>query len=173
MKKLLFLFAIFTFCFAFSQNSNSKNIVLGEKRSKAFILGDKTYKWSEYQQVFKKPEALQLIKKSRTNKTVGDIFAFTGGFGMGYSLGYILTTPKESTTSSPLGGEITFKRNFSDFWTAFGISAGVSLLSIPFYIAYNKNAEKAVSIENGESTVFQPYFKFETTGNGIALSYNF
>ena len=161
MKKLLFLFAIFTFCFAFSQNSNSKNIVLGEKRSKAFILGDKTYKWSEYQQVFKKPEALELMKKARTNTTVGQIFATTGGFSIGWGLGMLISKSSNSTVSK--GKPTPF----------FLVGAGLVGIGIPFALTSDKQLKKAVSIENGESTAFQPYFKFETTGNGIALSYNF
>jgi len=33
--------------------------------------------------------------------------------------------------------------------------------------------KKALEIENGEPTAFQPYFKLETAGTGMALSYNF
>jgi hypothetical protein len=46
-------------------------------------------------------------------------------------------------------------------------------VGIPFALAANKNAKKAISIENGEPTAFQPYFKLESAGNGLALSYNF
>ena len=58
-------------------------------------------------------------------------------------------------------------------WTIIGIGAGLIGIGIPFAIAADKNAKKAIAIENGEPTAFQPYFKLESAGNGLALSYNF
>ena len=173
MKKLLFLFAIFTFCFAFSQNSNSKKIVLGKTMNKAFIVGDKTYKWSEYAQVFKKPEALELIKKARTNNTVGQIFAGIGGGIMGFGLARAISGGSKKSVSIPGYGTSTVKGETGSSWIIAGVGLGVALVGVPFVKAATKNTKKAISIENGESTAFQPYFKFETTGNGLALSYNF
>ena len=57
-------------------------------------------------------------------------------------------------------------------WSVFGVGAGVALLSLPFSLSVKSKLRKAVDIENGQKTAFNPYFKFQTIGNGIALSYH-
>lgn len=160
MKKLLFLFAIFSFGFAFSQVSMSGNKLLKDGQ---------TYKMSEYKEVFKNQEAANYFAKARTNKTVGEIFAYTGGFCLGFGLAQALKGEKTVTTQ--FGTSVVEKPKGA--WTLVGIGAGLIGIGIPFAIGAKKNAQKAISIENGESTAFQPYFKLEPSGTGIALSYNF
>lgn len=160
MKKLLFLFAIFIFGFAFSQVSISGNKLLKDGQ---------TYKMSQYKEVFKKQEALNYFQKARTNKTVGDIFAFTGGFGIGFGLAQALKGKKNITTQY---GTSTIEKP-KGAWTIVGIGAGLVGIGIPFALAAKKNADKAISVENGETTAFHPYFKIESVGTGVALSYNF
>ncbi|MCW4451571.1 hypothetical protein OK344_05050 [Kaistella sp. BT6-1-3] len=53
-----------------------------------------------------------------------------------------------------------------------GIGVVLIGIGIPFAIAANKNAKKALEIENGGATAFKPYFRVETAGTGMALSYN-
>lgn len=134
-----------------------------------------TYKISKYNEVFQNQESLNFVKKGRTNKTVGDVLAFTGGFGMGFSLGMILFNSKETTWQPTyLSQPVNYKTDNSARWTIFGVSTGIALLSIPFYSGANKNYKKAVAAENGEtSTTFKPYFNVESAGSGIAMSYNF
>lgn len=104
---------------------------------------------------------------------MGDILAHTGGFGMGLSLGHILFNSHESTVYTPFGETSKVKPNNSARLTVFGVSAAIALLSIPFFSGAVKNFKKAVATENEEAMAFQPYFKVESAGNGMAMSYNF
>lgn len=54
-----------------------------------------------------------------------------------------------------------------------GIGAGLVGIGIPFAISAEKNAKRALALENGESNVFKPHFKIENSENGIAFSYHF
>lgn len=163
MKKILLLALALTFQNAFSQVSMSGN---------KLVKDGQTYKISEYSQVFNNPVASDYMKQGRANKTAGDVISSIGGFGMGLSLGLIISTPKEQTVNTPYGSATATTDN-STRWAVFGLSAGIALVSIPFYLGAKKNFDKAIQTENGESTVFQPYFKLRSAGNGVALSYNF
>lgn len=77
------------------------------------------------------------------------------------------------TTVTINGQPQVIKQDKSAAWTAVGIGAGIVGIGIPFALAAKKNADKAIQLENSESTAFQPYFKVETAGNGLALSYHF
>lgn len=163
MKKILFLGLALTFQSAFSQVSMSGNKL--EKNGQ-------TYKISEYDKVFTNPVATDYFKKGRSNKTAGDVISSIGGFGMGLSLGLIISTPKDQKVSTP-NGSVTTTTDNSARWAVLGASAGIALVSIPFYLGAKKNFDKAIQNENGETTAFQPYFKLQSAGNGVALSYNF
>jgi len=163
MNKILLFSLVLCFQAMFSQTTLQQN---------KLVRDGARYKFSQYVQVLHKAEAQSYFKKGRANKTAGDIFAGAGGFGMGLSLALILSSPKEQTVSTPLGSGTVTTDN-SARWTVFGVSAGLALVSIPFYVSAKKNMDKAVQIENGEATAFEPYFKLEGTGNGVALSYNF
>lgn len=143
------------------------------EKSKLVKDGQK-YSLSKYNQVFTNPQAIDYIKKGRNNKTFADILAFSGGFGIGFGLVGALISPKEKTFSTPYGGTSTTKFDNSGYWTVFGVGAGLALISIPFHLGAEKNIKKAVEVENGGSDVaFKPYFKIESAGSGVAMSYNF
>ena len=163
MKKILLFGLLFCFQSIFSQVSLSGNKLVKDGQS---------YKFSQYQKVFANPVASDFFKKGRTNKTAGDVISSIGGFGMGFSLGMIIGSPKEQTFNTPYGSS-SVKTDNSSRWTVFGVSAGIALASIPFYLGAKKNFDKAIEAENGEPTAFQPYFKVESAGNGLALSYHF
>lgn len=130
-----------------------------------------SYKQSQYKTVLSNPEAQDYFKKSRTNNTVGNIFGGVGGAFMGFGLAKALSGGK-ATVSTPYGVQ-TIKQDKSSAWALVGIGAGVVGIGIPFAIAAKKNADKAIAIENGEKTAFQPYFKIENAGTSISISYNF
>lgn len=159
MKKLLFLFAIFTFGFAFSQVSLNGN---------KLVKDGQTYKLSEYKQVFKNQEAANYFSKARTNNTVGSIFAYTGGFLIGFGL-----VPALKGNGTETRNGVVYQRDPGSAWTVVGIGAGLVGIGIPFALAAKKNVDKAISVENGGVTAFKPYFKLESAGTGLALSYNF
>jgi predicted phage tail protein len=162
MKKFLFLSLVLCFQSVFSQIRMSGNKLMKDGQ---------TYKMSQYNEVFKNPEALIYFKKARTNGTVGSIFAGVGGGFMGFGLERALSGGKTTITTN--AGPQTIKQNNSGAWALVGIGAGLVGIGIPFALAAKKNSEKAIKAENGESTAFQPYFKIETAGNALALSYNF
>ncbi len=57
--------------------------------------------------------------------------------------------------------------------SVFGVGAGVASLSLPFSLSVKSKLRKAVDIENGQKTAFNPYFKFQTTGNRNCLKLSF
>lgn len=159
MNKFLLLALAMCFQQAFGQVSISSNRLIKDGQE---------YRFSKYRDVFSNPEARTAFSKARTNSTVGQIFAYTGGFAIGFGLIPALQGNKTETRNG-----MTYKRDASAAWTVVGIGAGLVAIGIPFAVASGKNAEKALKLENGESTAFKPYFKLETAGNGMALSYNF
>ncbi len=163
MKKLLLLTVLFCTQSLFSQVSMNGRKLLKDGQP---------YKSSKYREVFSNPVAADYFKKGRANKTAAEIFSYFGGFGMGFSLGQIIASPKEHTIYTPYGN-FTSKTDNSARWTVFAVSAGVTLISLPFYLGMKKNFDKALATENEGTKAFQPYFKVENSGNGVALSYNF
>ena len=160
MKKILLLSAVISFQTAFSQVS-----MTGNKLEK----DGQTYKMSKYKDVFSNPEAVSHFKKARTNSTVGEIFAYAGGFAIGAGIIPALSGKKQEVRNG-----VVYENQPSRGWTVVGIGAGLVGIGIPFAIAANKNAQKALELENGgPATAFQPYFRLESAGNGMALSYNF
>ena len=163
MKKVLFIGLVFCFQSLFSQVSLSGN---------KLVKDGQTYKLSQYEQVFSKAEASEYFKKGRSNKTAGDVISSIGGFGLGLSLGLIISSPKDQNVSTP-NGPASVKTDNSARWAVLGASAGIALASIPFYLGAKKNFDKAIQTENADTAVFQPFFKLENAGTSLALSYNF
>lgn len=161
MNKILLLVAMICFQTAFSQVSLEQNRLVKD--------GVK-YKFSKYEEVFENKEALESFKKARTNKVVGEIFAYTGGFTLGFGLAQALQSKNKTIN---VNGQTVKVEKAKGAGTIIGVGVGLIGIGIPFAIATGKNAKKALDIENGETTAFQPYFKLESAGNGMALSYNF
>ena len=158
MKKILLLGVMISFQSVFSQVSMS-----GDKLEKE----GQTYKMSKANDVLTNPEAQKAFKKARTNNTVGQIFAISGGSLIGIGIIPALSGKKQEVRNGMVN-----ENQPSRGWAVVGIGAALVGVGIPFAIAAKKNAERAVQIENG-GTAYQPYFKLETAGNGVALSYNF
>ncbi|GGG44767.1 hypothetical protein [Epilithonimonas arachidiradicis] len=161
MKQSILILTVILSQLSFGQVSYQKNKLIKD--------GVK-YKFSKYEDVFTKPDARDYFKKARTNKTVGEIFAYTGGFTLGFGIGRLLAGGNK--TAYVNGVKQTWKAE-SKGWGLVAAGAGLIGIGIPFALAADKNAKKAVAIENGESTAFRPYFKIESAGNGVAMSYNF
>ncbi len=163
MKKFLLLLFAISFQTAFSQVSLDKNKLVKD--------GVK-YKFSKFEEVFQNNEARDYFKKTRTNKTVSEAFTYVGGFGLGFGLAQALQSEDKKITVN--GSTQTVKvEKAKGGWAIVGIGAGLIGIGIPFALAANKNAKRAIAIENGEPVAFQPYFKLDSAGNGLALSYNF
>lgn len=130
------------------------------------------YKFSQYEKAFQNNDAKNYFSKARTNSTVGTIFAFTGGALIGVSLPMVLKKKQTSQINGPYG-PMYYQTDGPYGWGYLLGGVAFAGISIPFALAANKNAKKAIQLENGESMTFQPYFKLESVGNGMALSYNF
>ena len=161
MKKILLLGLLISFQTVFSQVSMEKNKLVKD--------GVK-YKFSKYEEVFQNSEAKDYFKKARTNNTAATIFAYTGGFGLGFGLATLISG-KENTIHA--NGTTYTKEAKKGGWGFLLGGVGLIGIGIPFALAADKNAKKAIELENGATTAFQPYFKLESAGNGLALSYNF
>lgn len=132
-----------------------------------------TYKLKDYKEVFDIPEAENHFKKARTNSTVSQIFAASGGGFIGYGVSRLLLGDPPAQSPSYSNPVVQKKRDKSGYWGLVGIGVGLVGIGIPFALSAEKNAKKAIAFENGETLAFQPHFKLETAGNGFALSYNF
>lgn len=161
MNRILLMFAFISFQSAFSQVSMENNKLVKDGVS---------YKFSKYEDVFQNEEAKTYFKKARTNKTVGEIFAYTGGFTLGFGLAQALQSKNKTIN---VNGQTVKVEKAKGAGTIIGVGVGLIGIGIPFAIAAGKNVKKALATENGETTAFQPYFKLESAGNGMALSYNF
>lgn len=162
MKKIFILACISIMQLQFAQVSYEKGKLYEDGQS---------YRSKDYKQVFQNEEALNYFKKARINNSVGNIFGFAGGGFMGFGLARLLSGNK--TTIITNNGTETIKTDNSNGWALMGIGAGLVGIGIPFALSSKKNADKAIQIENGETTTFKPYFKIETSGTALALSYNF
>jgi len=159
MKKQILLSLTLAFQFSFSQVSLSNG-----KLNK----DGKDYKFSEYKQVFQNQEALNYYTKYKTNKNFSLVFGGVGGACMGFGLARALS-----------GGDKTFIDSYgvthktkTKGWELVGVGAGLVAIGIPFSLSAKKNLNKAIDIENG-TIIPSAYFKIETSGSSIALSYNF
>ncbi len=162
MKKNLLLGMMLTFTL-----SNAQVTMEGSK----LVRDGQTYKIAQFREVFKNPEAAASFQRARNNSTVGNIFGGIGGGVMGFGLGRALSGNKTKVTRAY--GTQTVKQNNGGAWAAVGIGAGIVGIGIPFALAANKHAKRAMALENGEATAFQPHFKLESAGTGVALSFNF
>lgn len=161
MKKItLFIFALLI-NFSFGQVSMKDNKLLKDGQ---------TYRLKDYKEVFQNPEARNYFEKAKANSNASQLFAVLGGSAIGVGITRAIMGPGKIYD---MNGKVIGKNEKPKFtWSLAGIGLGVVGIGIPFALAAEKNTKKAIALENGE-TAFQPYFKIETAGNGLALSYNF
>ena len=164
MNKILLLGGMLCVQSLFSQVALSGN---------KLIKDGKTYKMSQYEQVFQKSEALESMKKARSNNTVASILGFGGGASLGFGVAQLIASGTTRTAYDIFGNPYTIKPDNNDAWILAGAGAAAIVLAIPLSAAGKKKVNEAIQIENGESNAFTPYFKIQTAGNGLALSYNF
>ena len=105
------------------------------------------------------PEALQFIKKAKSDNVLASILGGAGGALIGFPLGTAMA-----------GGEAN--------WSLAGIGAGLVAIGIPISSGVNKNAKKAVELYNSSlnptsNYEFMPEFRFLASLNGIGLSMSF
>ena len=160
--KRIFLPGIFLLCHLCSaQVSIEKNKLVKDGVS---------YKFSKYENVFENAAAKDLFKKARTNKSVAEVFAYTGGFSLGFGIARLLSGGTKTYYVNDVKQSYKTK---GEGWGFVAAGAGLIGIGIPFALAADKNAKKALQTENGDTTAFNPYFKLQTTGNGLAVTYHF
>lgn len=170
MKKLaLALMLIPALSFAQVDETQSGKVELGNSSKEFFIKDGQVYKFKEYQNVFTNQEAINRIKKARTNKTIGSVMLYTGSFFVGYGVGHAL-----SIKDFELYGEVVKQdRRRNTGWIIAGSGLGVVLGSIPMWNGYVKNIKKAVDIENGDVQGSTAQLNLNINGNGLGLAYQF
>jgi hypothetical protein len=131
MKKLFLFFCALILSISLGAQTPKDTIrVVKAYGQWAFIQGDKNLKPLELLDVTKSnPEANKEMKKSIRNYYVMLGLDITGGFAVGYPLGYWLGS-----------GQM--------LWPVLGTGAGLLALSIPFNQGYIRHAMKAVEIYN-------------------------
>ena len=107
------------------------------------------------------PDAYKEMKRYRTNKTFGTLFALTGGVIVGLSLGGRMPrrNPKDDT-----------------IWVIAGFGATIVASGIPFYIAAPMRRRRAIKLYNNHILHEKDQcleFRFGATNYGIGLSVNF
>lgn len=130
-----------------------------------------SYSFSDYRIVFQNEEARRLLKKARGHGTTGTILGGIGGGLIGAGLASAITKREKVYYVNNI--KYTENTKNGAAWSLVGIGAGIVGIGIPFAISSNKNAKKALETENGTDTAYQPHFRIESAGNGIALNYIF
>ena len=119
---LIFFLVAFS---TFAQEIPESPLTVDKKR--VFLEGTEL----SYRQVssilMKYEESAPFMKKAKTNRDMGMVFSFIGGFGIGYGVVYGLF----GNTSG---------------WIIAGVGAGVAVISIPFSVGYKKNLLKSIDL---------------------------
>ena len=144
----------------------SGKIELGTNSKNFFIKDGEGYKLNQYKEIFSNQEAIDRIKRARTNKTFASIITYTGSFGIGFGIGMALSKQEDG-----YGNKVTSNRNTG--WAIAGIGAGVMLTSIPLWMGYSNNIKKAVDLENREGDVTTSQLKLNVNADGFGLAYQF
>jgi outer membrane lipoprotein SlyB len=104
-------------------------------------------------------EALNFMKKAKSNNIIASILGGAGGALIGFPIGTAIG-----------GGDAN--------WTLAGIGAGLVAIGIPISSSANKNGKKAIklynlSLNSTSYYKFKPEYKIIANGNGIGLAMNF
>lgn len=132
MKKfILVLVALAGVVYGFSQNV-ADTIQIQQKLGKVYLIDGKPTPAKNLYAVLNTNEAAAVkVKQAKSNLFPVYLFAYAGGFMIGWPLGTAIA-----------GGDPN--------WTLALIGAGLVGLSIPFQVGYNKNMYDAVKIYNSD-----------------------
>lgn len=160
----LFILPLITLLLTFSP-SHAQRVPPNVKAEKAFIGyrffsdGQKINRTKAVSLLRSDKEAYAHVQKARANKVFSDIFGISGGFMVGYTLGAALANAEPD-------GVIA------------GVGAGLSLLSLPFELRYNKKVAEAVNMHNEATleagqTARPMELYFGPTGSGVGFTLAF
>ncbi|MGB0850402.1 MAG: hypothetical protein ACPGTP_04095 [Bacteroidia bacterium] len=155
MKQLLTLLLIFV-CFLSSKaqsSADSDSIQVVKKLATTYRLDGKILNSKKLLELTESnPIAYKHMRKAKQNENLAVLFGGVGGFIFGYSLG---------TAAS--GGELNKAQ--------LAAGAGLIIGSIPFGRAYDKNAQKAISIYNeGQSNEANRHSKLNLSFSPYGLN---
>jgi len=160
MMKIKILFLLLLIFCTSTMGAQQMEMVKKPLDAPDFYQNGKKYKMGELVLLMKPNyEAVDYMKKARTNYTFSQIFAFTGAGLVGYPIG------------TSLGGG-------DPQWAIAIAGGGIMALSIPFLVATNKNSTKAVESYNkgfgkSKNTAFIQSVKLVYTVNGFSLALQF
>lgn len=162
MKKLaIALLLIPVLSFSQAEETQTGKVELGNGGKNFFIKDGEGYKLNQYKEVFTNQEAIDRVKRARTNKTFASILTYTGSFCLGFGIGGALSNSEDPLMEKSTG------------WIIAAGGAGIMLSSIPLWMGYSKNIRKAVDLENGTTEESTAQLNLNINGNGVGLAYQF
>lgn len=156
MKKELFivLFFLFTVYHAHSQTQNDTISIVRN----LFECNGKILNTNQVLDLMKdNPEALAAMKRAKSNASVASVFAYIGGFCIGYPIGQAIGGAKPA-------------------WAMAGIGAGFILIALPINGSAKENSVMAVRLYNAkikQSGSYSSSINFGLTSNGLGLICSF
>ncbi len=158
MKKIILnlIFALVTITICSAQKIEMKKVFGGYQYTQN---GDKMTMGDLVKVMESNSEALNFMKKAKSNNLLASILGGAGGALIGFPIGTAIG-----------GGDAN--------WTLAGIGAGLVAIGIPISSNVNKKAKKAIELYNSSLNAtayyeFKPEFKIIANGNGLGLSMNF
>ena len=156
MKKLLFIIVMMIVCI--SSNYGQSPITIQKKfGGYQFYQDNKLLNLPQLVNIMQSnPESSVEIKKAKSSNTWASVFAFAGGFMVGWPIG------------TAIGGG-------DPEWALAGVGAGLIAISIPFSSKAKKHSKTAVDSYNSRLNVNSSYYNLELkySGNGVGLVLNF
>lgn len=130
MKKLLLSFILTLFMSNGFSQTQQDTITIKKSLGTVYIQNGKMLKPKQLLELTKSnPVAYEAMLKAKKNQVPAAIFGSIGGFCIGYPLGAAIS-----------GSDMN--------WTLLGVGAALTVISIPFSSAYNKNTSTAVKAYN-------------------------
>ncbi len=155
---LVVLLALLTFQIGSAQ-SPSDSISIKKKMGPVFYQHGSALRMNQLVEITKSnPEAYTYMKKAKSNYNAGSVFAFTGGFLLGFGLGPVF-------------------RGEDPSWGLMAAGGGLIGVSVSLTSTANKHAKKAVGIFNDGLKELpknpQIELSFGLASNGIGLKLRF
>lgn len=153
MKLNYLLTAFFCFCLAQAQMEFKSNFW----GSGLYLNNQKITVNEAKEKVQDQQEILQLFNKAQSNRTIGQVMGFAGGFTFGFVLGQ------------------EFSKNMNPNWAVGGAGLVVGIIGAVVEGAGNKKLKEAANQYNQlqNSKAFEPTLEMVSNQNGIGIGLRF
>ena len=142
MMQKLILISILCVTSTFAALSQNNDQIVKTKRS--YYLNDRQLKSKELQTLLEsRPESAVVLKKAKTNSTIGYAFIGAGAVCMIYAA----VNPPEEAMPGLISDE-----EMGKWLIPIGIGIGCMITALPFRISGNKLLQKSVTIYNSQQT---------------------